>query len=214
MYIYLIHNLIFMALLVIVRHGQSVWNQKNLFTGWADVALTHLGEQEAQHSGMVLKPYHFDFAFTSVLKRAINTLEIMQQEMKTHLPVIKSEALNERNYGELQGLNKGETGLKYGVAQLMLWRRSFTEIPPKGESLENTYHRVIPYYEKEILPKLSEGKNVLIVAHGNSLRALMMYLENINPEEIANVDLVTGAPKLYEFSPEMKLLKSEYIKLT
>ncbi|MBC7390782.1 MAG: 2,3-diphosphoglycerate-dependent phosphoglycerate mutase [Opitutaceae bacterium] len=203
-----------MALLVIVRHGQSVWNLKNLFTGWADVALTHLGEQEAQHAGMVLKPYHFDFAFTSVLKRAISTLEIMQQEMKTQLPMIKSESLNERNYGELQGLNKADTGVKYGVKQLMLWRRSFTEIPPKGESLKNTFDRVVPYYEKEIVPKLKEGKNVLIVAHGNSLRALMMYLENISPEEIANIELVTGAPKLYEFSHDMKLVKAEYIKLT
>ncbi len=203
-----------MALLVIVRHGQSVWNLKNLFTGWADVALTHLGEQEAQHAGMVLKTYHFDVAFTSVLKRAINTLEIIQQEMKTKLPVIKSAALNERNYGELQGLNKAETGVKYGIKQLMLWRRSFTEIPPKGESLKNTYDRVIPYYQNEIVPKLKEGKNVLIVAHGNSLRALMMFLENISPEEIQHIDLATGAPRVYEFSPEMKLVKAEYIKLT
>lgn len=202
-----------MSLLVIVRHGQSEWNLKNLFTGWSDVDLTTLGEQEADHAGIVLRAYHFDIAFTSVLKRAIHTLEIILNEIGISIPIVKSEALNERNYGDLQGLNKSEVGEKYGSQQLMAWRRSFTEVPPGGESLENTYQRVIPYYQQEIEPKLKAEQNVLLVAHGNSLRALMMYLEKITPDDIAHVDLATGAPRLYEFNSELALVKAEYIKL-
>lgn len=202
-----------MSILVIVRHGQSEWNLKNLFTGWSDVELTPLGEIEAEHAGIVLRSYHFDMAFTSVLKRAIHTLDIIIHEMDATMPVYKSQALNERNYGDLQGLNKTDTGKKYGAEKLMLWRRSYTEVPPNGESLEDTYHRVIPYYQKEIEPRLKESKNVLIVAHGNSLRALMMYLEKISPEDIAHVDLATCAPRLYEFSETLVLQKAEYIKL-
>ncbi|MBC7450525.1 MAG: 2,3-diphosphoglycerate-dependent phosphoglycerate mutase [Cytophagales bacterium] len=202
-----------MAILVIVRHGQSEWNLENLFTGWSDIDLSKLGEQEAEHAGLVLRSYHFDCAYTSVLKRAIHTLDIIIHHMDATMPVYKSAALNERNYGDLQGLNKGEVGTKYGVEQLMLWRRSYTEVPPNGESLENTYHRVIPYYKKEIVPKLKEGKNILIVAHGNSLRALMMYLEKITPEDIAHTDLATGAPRLYEFTDTLSVLKAEYVKL-
>ena len=203
-----------MATLVIVRHGQSEWNLKNLFTGWSDVELTLLGEHEAQHAGIVLRPYHFDVAFTSVLKRAIHTLEIIMQEMNIDIPVYKDAALNERNYGDLQGLNKAEIGNKYGAEQLIRWRRSYTEVPPNGESLENTYHRVIPYYQKEIEPLLQSGKNVLIVAHGNSLRALMMYLENISAEDIAHVDLATDAPRKYDLSDSLEVTHADYIKLT
>jgi len=202
-----------MSILVIVRHGQSEWNLKNLFTGWTDVELTPLGEHEAEHAGIVLRPYRFDIAYTSALKRAIHTLSIILNEIGIMIPIIKNEALNERNYGELQGLNKAEVGDKYGAQQLIAWRRSYTEVPPGGESLENTYQRVIPYYQKEIEPKLKASQNILIVAHGNSLRALMMYLEKINPDDIAHVDLATGAPRLYEFAADLTVTKAEYIKL-
>ena len=202
-----------MSILVIVRHGQSEWNLKNLFTGWSDVDLTSTGEHEAEYAGIVLRPYHFDIAYTSVLKRAIHTLSIILDQICISIPIIKDKALNERNYGDLQGLNKAEVGEKYGAQQLIAWRRSFTEVPPGGESLENTYQRVIPYYQQEIEPKLKSGLNVLIVAHGNSLRALMMYLEKITPEDIAHVDLATGAPRLYEFSSNIDLISVSYVKL-
>lgn len=203
-----------MSVLVIVRHGQSEWNLKNLFTGWSDVELTPTGEHEAEYAGIVLRPYHFDVAYTSVLKRAIHTLEIILHEIGLEdIPVFTDKALNERNYGDLQGLNKAEVGQKYGAQQLIAWRRSYTEVPPGGESLENTYQRVIPYYQKEIEPKLQSGKNVLIVAHGNSLRALMMYLEKITPDDIAHIDLATGAPRLYQFSSNLDLISVSYIKL-
>ncbi|WP_299247473.1 2,3-bisphosphoglycerate-dependent phosphoglycerate mutase [uncultured Cytophaga sp.] len=202
-----------MSILVIVRHGQSEYNLKNLFTGWADVDLTPTGEHEAEFAGIVLKPYIFNVAYTSVLKRAIQTLHIILHEIDQIIPIVQDKALNERNYGDLQGLNKAEVGAQYGAQQLMSWRRSFTEVPPGGESLENTYQRVIPYYEKEIAPKLKAGQNILIVAHGNSLRALMMYLEHISPEDISHVDLATGAPRLYEFSSALTLKDVHYIKL-
>lgn len=202
-----------MSILVIVRHGQSEWNLKNLFTGWSDVDLTSTGEHEAEYAGIVLRPYHFDIAYTSVLKRAIHTLTIILDQIGITIPIIKDQALNERNYGDLQGLNKAQVGTQYGAQQLIAWRRSFTEIPPGGESLENTYQRVIPYYQQEIEPKLKAGQNVLIVAHGNSLRALMMYLEKITPEDITHVDLATGAPRLYEIYPDLTVVKAEYIKL-
>lgn len=202
-----------MSILVIVRHGQSEFNLKNLFTGWADVDLTATGKHEAEYAGIVLKPYTFNIAYTSVLKRAIQTLDIILQELDQKIPIIKDKALNERNYGNLQGLNKAEVGAQYGAQQLMSWRRSFTEVPPGGESLENTYQRVIPYYESEIAPKLKAGENILIVAHGNSLRALMMYLEHISEDDISHVDLATGAPRLYEFTADLTLTDVHYIKL-
>ena len=202
-----------MSILVIVRHGQSEWNLKNLFTGWADVDLTPTGEHEAEFAGIVLKPYIFNIAYTSVLKRAIHTLDIILQGVNQKIPIVRNKALNERNYGKLQGLNKAEVGAQYGVQQLMAWRRSFTEVPPGGESLENTYQRVIPYYESEIAPKLKECQNILIVAHGNSLRALMMYLEHISQADISHIDLATGVPRLYHFSADLKLIDVHYIKL-
>ncbi len=202
-----------MPILVIVRHGQSEWNLKNLFTGWSDVELTPTGEHEAEYAGIVLRPYHFDVAFTSVLKRAIHTLSIILNQTGATIPIIKNAALNERNYGDLQGLNKAEVGEKYGAQQLIAWRRSYTEVPPGGESLENTYQRVIPYYQQAVEPELKAGRNVLIVAHGNSLRALMMHLEKITPDDIAHVDLATGAPRLYEFSSKLNLNSVSYIKL-
>jgi 2,3-bisphosphoglycerate-dependent phosphoglycerate mutase len=202
-----------MPILVIVRHGQSTWNLENRFTGEVDVPLTPKGVEEAAKAGVLLKPYRFDVAFTSVLKRAIDSLAIIQRESgNLSVPVIRTKALNERNYGDLQGLNKTETEKKYGTEQVLLWRRSYTVVPPNGESLENTYDRVIPYYTKEIVPALKKGKNVLIVAHGNSLRALMKYLENISLEEIVKLNLETGAPRVYEFNPQLALMKSYYIQ--
>ena len=202
-----------MSILIIVRHGQSTWNLENRFTGEVDVDLTPLGEEEAKKAGRLLKPYHFDKAYTSVLKRAIRSLDIILKETGNgHVPVTRTPALNERNYGDLQGLNKTETGQKYGASQVLLWRRSYDIAPPNGESLKNTYDRVIPYYNREIEPDLKEGKNVLIVAHGNSLRALMMYLENISQEEIANLNLATGVPRVYELDTALTVVKSYYIQ--
>ena len=202
-----------MPTLIIVRHGQSTWNLENRFTGEVDVPLTPLGEAEAKHAGELLKPYTLHEAFTSVLIRAIHTLEIIEKEMgKATLPVTRSAALNERNYGELQGLNKTETEQKYGVKQVLLWRRSFEIKPPGGESLKDTYDRVVPYYQKEIEPKLKSGKNILIAAHGNSLRALMMYLENIGTEEIVTTTLPTGVPRVYELDDTLKIVKAAYLK--
>ncbi|MCR6638166.1 MAG: 2,3-bisphosphoglycerate-dependent phosphoglycerate mutase [Sporocytophaga sp.] len=197
-----------MAQLIIVRHGQSVWNLENRFTGMTDVDLTPVGREEAKQAGILLKPYNFEIAFTSVLRRAIETLNIILRECdKTRIPVFGSPALNERHYGDLQGLNKKQTEIKYGEQQFLLWRRSYEVTPPLGESLKDTRNRVVPYYQKEIEPKLKAGKNILISAHGNSLRALMMYLENISPEEIPNITLATGVPRVYEFDQDMKVEK-------
>ena len=202
-----------MSILIIVRHGQSQWNLENRFTGEVDVDLTPLGEDEAKEAGILLKSYHFDEAHTSVLKRAIRTLEIILKELDfKDFKIFKSAALNERNYGDLQGLNKAEVEKQYGSAQLVLWRRSYEVVPPKGESLKDTYKRVIPYYKSEIEPKLKVGKNILVVAHGNSLRALMMYLEDISSTEIPKIDLPTGKPRVYEFNaPSMILSKVYYL---
>ena len=200
-----------MPLLILLRHGQSLWNLENRFTGEVDIDLTPQGEIEARNAGIILKKYPIDAAYTSVLIRATHTLEIVIQEIGKDIPVGRSAALNERNYGDLQGLNKTETEQKFGAAQVLLWRRSFDTVPPHGESLKNTYDRVIPYYQKEIEPELKLNKNILIVAHGNSLRALMMYLENISPTEIAEINIATGIPRLYEFTSDLKLIKVEYL---
>ncbi len=201
-----------MAILIIVRHGQSQWNLENRFTGETDIDLTVLGEQEAKKAGELLSSYNFDEAYTSVLKRAIRTLEIIIKESDhKDIKFFKSKALNERNYGDLQGLNKSDVEKQYGSAQFLIWRRSYDVRPPNGESLADTYARVIPYYKTEIESKLMAGKNVLIVAHGNSLRALMMYLENISQAEIPNVDLPTGKPKAYEFDASMLLTNFFYL---
>lgn len=201
-----------MRSLIILRHGQSVWNLENRFTGEVDVDLTALGEQEAKHAGELMKPLAIDEAYTSVLKRAIKTLEIVLTEIhKATIPVFKTAAFNERNYGNLQGLNKSEMEEKYGKEQVDLWRRSFAIVPPGGESLEDTFNRVIPYYRNNIEPKLRAGTNILIVAHGNSLRALMMYLENISSDGIASVNIATGAPRIYEFDRSLKINRSTYL---
>jgi 2,3-bisphosphoglycerate-dependent phosphoglycerate mutase len=201
-----------MPSLILLRHGQSTWNLENKFTGVVDVDLTKLGEQEAMLASILLEDHVIDMAYTSVLKRAVLTLAIILNEIGKSIPVIKSAALNERNYGDLQGLNKTETAEKYGAEQVLLWRRSYDTAPPNGESLKDTYNRVIPYYKKEIEPQLKADKNILIVAHGNSLRALMMYLDGFNTTEIADINIATGIPRIYEFSPDLKLETADYLE--
>ena len=201
-----------MALLTLIRHGQSVYNLQNRFTGNVDVELTSLGEQEAHLAGQKLRGFHFDIAYTSLLKRAWETLRIVSEEIQqTDIQIIKNAALNERMYGSLQGLNKDETALKYGDEQVEIWRRSYEIRPPEGESLEDTFYRAVPYYKSEIEPKLKSGKNVLIVAHGNSLRALKMYLENISPEAIVQVNIPTGTPRNYIFDENMNIITVNYL---
>jgi 2,3-bisphosphoglycerate-dependent phosphoglycerate mutase len=200
-----------MSLLILLRHGQSTWNFENKFTGEVDVDLTPLGEEEARLAGTFLKNYKIDIAYTSELKRAIHTLQIILKETGRDIPVIRSYALNERNYGDLQGMNKTETEKKYSVDRVKIWRRSYDTPPPHGESLKNTYDRVVPYYKAVIEPQLKAEKNVLIVGHGNTLRALMMYLDSFNATEISEVNIATGIPRVYEFTPELKLLTVKYV---
>lgn len=201
-----------MAKLIIVRHGQSQWNLENRFTGWVDVDLTDKGIEEAKKAGEKLKDFRFDAAFSSVLMRANKTLDIILNQIgQSYLPVQKNEALNERHYGDLQGKNKQEMRDEYGEEQVLLWRRSYDIAPPKGESLKDTRNRVIPYYDKSIKPLLDDGKTVIVSAHGNSLRALMMYIEDLTPEEILEREIPTGSPIYYEFDEAMNLVKSEYL---
>jgi 2,3-bisphosphoglycerate-dependent phosphoglycerate mutase len=201
-----------MAFLTLVRHGQSIYNLENRFTGSLDVALTTLGKEEALRAGHKLKGYHYDAAYTSMLKRAQKSLEIILKEInQAEIPVVKNSALDERMYGSLQGLNKVDTVKKYGVAQVELWRRSYAVRPPDGESLEDTYDRTIPYYQLEIESKLKAKENILIVAHGNSLRALLMYLEDIDAQAIAAVDIPTGIPRHYILDNDLNILSVTYL---
>ena len=189
--------------LVLVRHGQSEWNAKNLFTGWKDPKLTDLGIQEAIKAGDLLETRNlkFDLMFTSDLFRAQETGRLILEQMNhTDIQVIKDQSLNERNYGDLAGLNKDEAREKWGEEQVHIWRRSFDVPPPGGESLKNTAERVLPYFELEIMPKVKEGLNILVAAHGNSLRALVMELEKISSEEIVKLEIATGDPLTYEYS--------------
>lgn len=199
-----------MPQLVLIRHGQSQWNLENRFTGWIDIPLSPKGEEEARSAGEKLKGYKFDKVYTSVLQRAIQTYEIAKETAGLgNLPVEKDEALNERMYGDLQGLNKDECRQKFGAEQVHIWRRSYDIPPPNGESLKDTAARVLPYYHKKIEPDLKEGKNVLVVAHGNSLRALMMYIENISKEDIINHEIPTGIPIVYELDNELNIVSKE-----
>lgn len=196
-----------MAQLVIFRHGQSAWNLENKFTGWVDVDLTEKGIEEAKKAGEKLKGFHFDYAYASDLKRAQKTLALaLQASGHPPLTPVHDKALNERMYGDLQGLDKTETAKKYGEEQVKIWRRSYDIAPPNGESLKDTAARVIPYFEKEIVPKLKAGKNVVIAAHGNSLRALIMYLEKMTPKEILEFEIGTAQPRLYDLNPDLELL--------
>lgn len=192
-------------LLVLVRHGQSEWNLKNLFTGWRDPDLTELGVEEAKTAGKRLKAdgYTFDLAFTSKLSRAQKTLDLALAELgQTGLPTIENLALNERDYGELSGLNKDDARVKWGEEQVHIWRRSYDVPPPGGESLKDTIARTLPYYVTEILPKVLQGNRTLVVAHGNSLRALIMVLEKHTPESIMKRELLTGVPVIYRLKPD------------
>jgi 2,3-bisphosphoglycerate-dependent phosphoglycerate mutase len=192
-------------LLVLVRHGQSEWNLKNLFTGWRDVDLTEQGVKEAREAGRKLKGQGltFDVAYTSALKRAQNTLALMLEEMgQTGLPVVKDQALNERDYGDLSGLNKDDARKKWGEEQVHIWRRSYDVAPPGGESLKDTLARTLPYYVTDILPRVLRGERVLIAAHGNSLRALVMVLERLSPEQILKREIGTGVPIIYRLGPD------------
>ena len=201
-----------MPLLILVRHGQSSWNLENRFTGEADVDLTPQGREEARAAGMRLKELSFSRCFTSLLRRAIETLSLIL-EVSGHpdLPITRDKALNERNYGQLQGLNKAETAQKYGEGQVAIWRRSYTVRPPGGESLQDTAARVIPYYKDTIEPFLRKGENILVVAHGNSLRALMMYLEKLSEKEIAAVNIPTGTPRVYRLKENLEMEKVAYL---
>ena len=192
-------------LLVLVRHGQSDWNLKNLFTGWRDVGLTEKGVAEARAAGKKLKAQglHFDIAFTSVLSRAQRTLDLVLEEMgETNITVFKDQALNERDYGDLSGLNKDDARKKWGEEQVHVWRRSYDVAPPGGESLKDTAARVLPYYIQEILPRVLRGDNVIVVAHGNSLRALVMVLECLSPKEIVDREIATGVPLIYRLNAD------------
>ena len=188
--------------LVLVRHGQSEWNAKNLFTGWKDPKLTDLGIQEAIKAGELLdtRNLKFDLMFTSDLFRAQETGRlILKQINQKDIEIIQDQSLNERNYGDLAGLNKDEAREKWGEEQVHIWRRSFDVPPPGGESLKNTAERVLPYFEREIMPKVKKGLNILVAAHGNSLRSLVMHLENISSEEIVKLEIATGDPLTYEY---------------
>jgi len=225
--------------LVLVRHGQSVWNLENRFTGWTDVGLTELGETEAHEAGKLLKEggYAFDVAYTSVLRRAIQTLWIVLQEMNLEwIPVTNAWQLNERHYGDLQGLNKAEMAKKFGGEQVHIWRRSY-DVPPPAldeaderhpkhdpryasltpeqlpatESLKITLERVLPYWHSTLVPAIKSGQRVIIAAHGNSIRALVKYLDNISDEEIPGLNIPTGLPLVYELNEELKPLKSYYL---
>jgi 2,3-bisphosphoglycerate-dependent phosphoglycerate mutase len=186
--------------LVLVRHGESEWNKLNLFTGWRDPNLTEKGVEEAHRAGKLLKAegITFDIAFTSVLTRAQRTLGLILGELgQPDLQTIKDQALNERDYGELSGLNKDDARKKWGEEQVLIWRRSFDIPPPGGESLKDTAARTLPYYDAKIWPEVKAGRNVIVAAHGNSLRSMIMQLEKLSPEQILKVELHTGAPIIY-----------------
>ncbi|HTY59785.1 MAG TPA: 2,3-bisphosphoglycerate-dependent phosphoglycerate mutase [Bacteroidota bacterium] len=201
-----------MPTVVLLRHGESQWNLENRFTGWIDVPLSEKGVQEAKDAGEKLKGYTFDHAFTSVLKRANDTLNIVLEIIgQKNIPIDYNQALNERHYGDLQGLNKAETAKKYGDAQVKLWRRSFDVQPPNGESLKNTLERVLPYWDAKILPCIKKGERLIIAAHGNSLRSLVMHLDKLTQEQVLELNIPTGVPLVYEFDANAMPVSHKYI---
>lgn len=201
------------GLLVLVRHGASQWNLENKFTGWIDIPLSPKGIEEAHKAGNKLQGYRFDMGFTSVLKRAIDTLSIILQDThQEHIPIAKDIALNERHYGDLQGMNKEEMKKTFGEDLVHLWRRSYDVAPPHGESLKDTCERAIPYFRDEIVPQVKSGKNVIVSAHGNSLRSILMDLELLAPYEIIDVNIPTGLPYVYEFDEHMNVKKKTILE--
>lgn len=202
-----------MATLVIVRHGQSEWNLENRFTGWVDVDLSPKGVAEAREAGKKLSNFRFDAAFSSVLQRANKTLDaILEQNGQSNLHVERNEALNERMYGDLQGMNKDEARKEFGEEQVHQWRRSYDIAPPGGESLKTTGDRTLPYFDSQIAPLLKAGKSIIIAAHGNSLRALVKHLEKLTPEEILAVEIPTGTPIVYELNEDLSVRKKTILE--
>ena len=193
-----------MTTLVLIRHGQSLWNAENKFTGWTDIGLSEKGIKEAEEAGKKLENVPFDVVHTSALIRAQKTAEIIIKKNKKSkkIPVYKDKRLNERHYGSLQGLNKKETAEKYGAEQVHIWRRSFDVPPPDGESLKMNAERTIPYFKENIIQDLKKGKNVLVSAHGNSLRSIVMYIENISKEDVVKLEIETGVPRTYIFEED------------
>ncbi|MGC8594181.1 MAG: 2,3-bisphosphoglycerate-dependent phosphoglycerate mutase [Candidatus Kryptoniota bacterium] len=201
-----------MSKLVLLRHGESQWNLENRFTGWIDVPLSDRGLKEAESAGEKLKSYKFDQGYCSKLKRAIDTLKIVLEKIgQLNLPVEYDTALNERHYGDLQGLNKAETAKKFGDEQVKIWRRSYDVAPPNGESLADTAARVLPYWKFKIFPDIKAGKNVLVVAHGNSLRSLVMYLDNLTKDQVLELNIPTGVPLVYSFQGD-KIVDKAYLE--
>ncbi|MTV27651.1 2,3-diphosphoglycerate-dependent phosphoglycerate mutase [Nitriliruptoraceae bacterium ZYF776] len=191
-----------MPTLALVRHGQSLWNLENRFTGWVDVPLTEKGEAEARRGGERLRGTHFDVAYTSRLTRAQETLRLLTETAGLTLPTIRDEALNERHYGDLQGLDKAATAERYGDEQVHIWRRSFATPPPNGESLKDTAARTLPFFERAILGDIRQGKDVLVVAHGNSNRAIVMRLDELAEDEVPGLELATGVPLVYDLDED------------
>jgi 2,3-bisphosphoglycerate-dependent phosphoglycerate mutase len=200
-----------MPILALVRHGQSIWNLEDRFTGWIDVPLTEKGEEEARSAGDLLEGYRFDVAYTSDLSRAQDTLAIIMESLGTEIPVIRNAALNERMYGDLQGLNKQRTREKYGDEIVKLWRRSYDIPPPGGEALKDTAARTLPFYERAIVGDFANAKNVLVVAHGNSNRSIVMALEKLSPDEVVSLELGTGVPYVYEVDQHGVMLSKKIL---
>jgi len=200
-----------MPKLVLVRHGQSLWNLEDRFTGWVDVPLTQLGRDEARMAGRKLSATNLDVAYTSTLTRAQVTLQIMMDTLGLDLPTIKDEALNERHYGDLQGLNKAQTAEKFGKEQVHIWRRSYDVPPPNGESLEMTAARTLPFFQRCILGDIQQGKNVLVVAHGNSNRSIVMQLDSLTKEEVLELNLGTAVPLVYELTKEGRVVSKQIL---
>ncbi|HEX5753292.1 MAG TPA: 2,3-bisphosphoglycerate-dependent phosphoglycerate mutase [Archangium sp.] len=196
-----------MPILALVRHGQSLWNHENRFTGFVDVPLTEKGRAEARQAAESLKGLQFDVAYTSALTRAQETLALILESLGQRIPIIRDASLNERHYGDLQGLNKEDAAKRWGDDQVKKWRRSYDIPPPNGESLEMTARRVLPFYERAISGDLRQGKNVLVVAHGNSNRSLVMKLDKLTGEQVVGLELATGVPLVYELSAEGDVLK-------
>ncbi|HEX7406577.1 MAG TPA: 2,3-bisphosphoglycerate-dependent phosphoglycerate mutase [Candidatus Binatia bacterium] len=201
-----------MAVLVLVRHGESQWNLENRFTGWVDVPLTEKGREEARRAGEKIRQLRFEQAYTSVLQRATETLDIVLKVIgQEGIPVAYDQALNERHYGDLQGLNKAETAAKFGKEQVHIWRRSYDVSPPGGESLKGTAARTLPYFQTHILPDLRAGKNVLVSAHGNSLRSIVMELDHLTKEQVMELNIATGVPIVYEFGSDLSILSKRIL---